>query len=1004
MKAQILKIAGVKTEAEFYKKFPSEEAFMKKHGKELKKAQNGVPVGGLPGMTFDDISGIRKMINKDSINSGISTITNSLGSLIGNVQDINQSSKDIKSMNAYGDIFKTVGENIKKPQRIPKKIDYNSMRSQNPNPAGIGTNYLFAENGGEIQNTYDPLDIYAGLGYEPLSDSSQVKQFQTGGAIGNKFNAAAFQGLAGNLGSAMGKGTGKGGNWSEIGSVLGTAASFIPGVGPIADAALQIGLPLIGGLFDSGIQNDLQAAQDNMVAGLNKATGQSAAQAIHGQFSANAKDGGWVSNDWMPQTITKFGDYSMDQLLAPPHDADMLRAGGHLKEYTSPSARAMYTGRMDDGGVMHSTNMMFDTDRFPRAEYGTQMAMGGDLQVHWGGSVEEMSQNPYLPGDGITYMPYGQSHDETNGKGQSGIGITYGDNPVEIERKEPMVKLQDGGSPDGNLVVYGNMVIPNYGVDELGDKKAKGKKFKNYVADLSKVEAKQNKIIDKSTKMVDAMNVATTFDKISMQAAEANIMGATAKLKDIADKKKTAAYIQNAILDTAEEYGLVSDALAKGKIVQDKEAMKQAKFGAKLETAANGTALKQFVNQLSFTERKAMARANGIKKFTGTPTQNEKLMKIAYQSASNPIMQPGQGVLANGALPAFNMFKGINPTPKKQYALTPSIYPSTGNAPAGFVPEGKLEGFNPLQGSVSLSPIAEANAPLDMSAFVDVGNTPYDATIVGKRLKGDKKDKGYLPFDWQDLINASQQAAPFYKNTSQLPLDPTQLLPENMALAMNQLQPVQAQFYNPMLQAQPYKVSLQDQRNEVIAQQRAASRSSYGNAPAAGQIAADASRLLSQIGGEENRINQAETMRAAEANRALMNDAQMKNLAIGDQQFVRQSETASKTKEQANVIANRVAEKINQNKLENRKQATYENMYPAFSFTKSGIAYKDPRYLAGINQYGSGKAGMKGMGIDNMTPKWESDENGQPVLAGYELKKEKKNAKNGAIVKAIKGL
>ena len=37
MKAQILKIAGVKSEKEFYKKFPTEEAFLKKHGKELAK-------------------------------------------------------------------------------------------------------------------------------------------------------------------------------------------------------------------------------------------------------------------------------------------------------------------------------------------------------------------------------------------------------------------------------------------------------------------------------------------------------------------------------------------------------------------------------------------------------------------------------------------------------------------------------------------------------------------------------------------------------------------------------------------------------------------------------------------------------------------------------------------------------------------------------------------------------------------------------------------------------
>ena len=47
MKAQILKIAGVKSEKEFYKKFPTEAAFMKKHGKELtklKKAQVGTMI------------------------------------------------------------------------------------------------------------------------------------------------------------------------------------------------------------------------------------------------------------------------------------------------------------------------------------------------------------------------------------------------------------------------------------------------------------------------------------------------------------------------------------------------------------------------------------------------------------------------------------------------------------------------------------------------------------------------------------------------------------------------------------------------------------------------------------------------------------------------------------------------------------------------------------------------------------------------------------------------
>ena len=46
MKDKILKIAGVKTEKQFYAKYPSEEAFMKVHGKAFKKAQIGAVIGG----------------------------------------------------------------------------------------------------------------------------------------------------------------------------------------------------------------------------------------------------------------------------------------------------------------------------------------------------------------------------------------------------------------------------------------------------------------------------------------------------------------------------------------------------------------------------------------------------------------------------------------------------------------------------------------------------------------------------------------------------------------------------------------------------------------------------------------------------------------------------------------------------------------------------------------------------------------------------------------------
>jgi hypothetical protein len=188
--------------------------------------------------------------------------------------------------------------------------------------------------------------------------------------------------------------------------------------------------------------------------------------------------------------------------------------------------------------------------------------MGGELQTHWGGYAEPMSENPYLPGSGETVMFRGKSHDESDGKGNTGIGITYGDNPVEVERGEPAVKLKDGSSGEESLVVYGNLKIPNQYIDLLGDPKAKGKKFKHYIADLSKTEAKQNRLIDKTTSMLDDVDENDPFDQLKLNTGQANLIGANMKLKSIADKKKNAASVQNAILDTAEEQGLESDALA----------------------------------------------------------------------------------------------------------------------------------------------------------------------------------------------------------------------------------------------------------------------------------------------------------------------------------------------------------------------------------------------------------------------------------------------------------
>jgi hypothetical protein len=75
MKAQILKIAGVKSEKEFYKKFPTEESFMKVHGKALKKAQSGSNI----------LSGISKGISKAG---GPMAVAENVGNIVGGIQQM----------------------------------------------------------------------------------------------------------------------------------------------------------------------------------------------------------------------------------------------------------------------------------------------------------------------------------------------------------------------------------------------------------------------------------------------------------------------------------------------------------------------------------------------------------------------------------------------------------------------------------------------------------------------------------------------------------------------------------------------------------------------------------------------------------------------------------------------------------------------------------------------------------------------------------------------------
>jgi hypothetical protein len=1022
MKDQILKLAGVKSETAFYKKFPTEAAFMKVHGKAFKKAAMGASMvnRNLHQLTdFDNPPKAQKGINSpyDPSISGFgkknpsldTSAPRALGDLTGptdfgmrNSTDTSKMFGNFQSGQAIGkgldsgagkiagkgsggdagaylqagmDVVEGVSM-IKGQNKAVKEAKQNSLltgvqadavSSQRQQPLkryytrpedtiiqpeqlspsyGVGTNILSAQDGAmvggnptEIQNTYAPNTLYNDLGYEPLNDSDQIKAFYHGGRIPmaqNGFSTAINQGGFGNAMNNQGgsealgnisnmlinKGRGPSAG-SKIGGGVGQAAGTYFG-GPVGGAIGKFAGQALGSLVDQSGRNieKYDDISNRNIAGM-------MGNYIPQQFSNVMEDGGWVSNDWQPQVIAKFGEYSMEDLLHPPADADMLRAGGHIRGgYTPPSERAMQT-----------------------------YAMGGELQVYRG-EAEPISNNPYLPDGGETVMFRGPSH------AKGGMPISYGQSPVEVEGGEPAVKLRDGGSGEDNMVVFGNLKINEDGANMLGNPKLKNQKFKNYVNDLSKIEAKQNKIINNSTDALDNLDVNNSFDKLKMSALQANLMGSNMKLKDIAGKKQDAANLQSAINDTSEEYGLIADDLAQGKI-------KQAKLGASISKAQGGK-----------DTYKIKGVTPGTIDYNPLDDTDPLFNKENYETKWVPKVT--------------EFIDSIKSDPEKAKEFISKIQ-NYGGQDFEDVRNALNKGSNTEEQLKIVAKLATDKKPGPYHSLINsIISNPKDKLMLPKPAattpKADAEEEADVePTKRSGIMDALNQVLPYLRPSDAENLDPRQLMGEIYALSNNQVEPVQAQTFQPQLQT-PYDISLQDQLNEVTAQTRQAERLAINNPEALAAISGQANMAKSQILGEQMRMNQAQKAQVYGSNINTLNQAQLQNLQMYDTQQQRQEAAKSATKATTQEALSSVASKYAQNKLENKQLGVMENMYN-YRFDKSGRAI-------------------------NMNPLAQFDYSGknspsQPTAPeGYEfdytLKKKKsastKETRNGSIVKAIKNL
>jgi hypothetical protein len=575
---------------------------------------------------------------------------------------------------------------------------------------------------------------------------------------------------------------------------------------------------------------------------------------------------------------------------------------------------------------------------------GGSVAGDGNVKTLWGGDVNAVSYNPYAGGESLYFS--GNSHDKKDPKtGQTGIGVAYGPQSVanneavvEVEN-EPAQIMQDGGNQE-NLVVFGDLKIPNNFISELGDDNAKGKKFKNYVNNLNDEEARINKQMGKAVENAGDTQ-KTKWGELVRSTSDAIVQGGDMKLKDIANKKEMLADLQTALNDTFNERGIDGNKfLSKGEIEAVKDTQDYAEDGAEIPIAQGG--LKTNKLPTKFKTIKEAEDADFVWdeeqekwKKEKTPAKEKVDRKDATGSDIGD-MPEGQkyddrtGLAGNVTEADYEEFVKENswfdwenfdrrkPADVKRFQREFNKR----NKDAGIDVSVNVDGvigeetssarFTPEMEAVEATPAEYEYAQVEEEA------TTTETTTVKPRT----------PFDASFL-------RPLFRRPIDNDLDYNQILPEINAAANNQLDPVYAQTYQPRLRV-PYDISLQDRRNQLTSQYRAMSQNpAVQNNPAlAAAMAAPMYDAINNTTAEEFRLNQAMKDNVYSGNINAINQARLTNLGIYDQQQQRQAQAVANTKATQQEIVKSIADKYQQNKLENRREKVLRELYPNFRFTE----------------------------------------------------------------------
>lgn len=1094
MKAEFLKIAGVKSEKAFYKKYPTEAAFFKAHPeakKKVNKAQNfgnlndtnnnGIPdflenINAMNDPRFGQTanyantmgygytpqvmpitsnlksSGLAKLPNQLPVGKSFtpkelmgnsaqkkgSNAMDMVGKGLGFINDVRQLDQDSKAaenltkkLETWADVSDVIlradrsNQELRKQQKLeqnkwvrPDDKRFIANTDQLYNTQGRGSDILTGQNGSfiggnptEIQNTYAPNNtLYDDLGYEPLQNEDQVKAYQTGGGFGEwfgKMNSALggseTGGFMGNFGVsspfagmiAGSNNSAEGRKWGKIGSIFG------PGVGLLAEQ--------IGTAFDKNpgrqrnamnrmdFNNRLMGQEDSAYNITSNLQGMNVAKDGAELFSY--EEGGYMNPEYNPQLIAMFGDHTAEDFADYAHK---FRAGGHLKEYTPPSERAMET-----------------------------YAMGGQLQTHWGGEVNPIAYNPYLPGSGEVGMLSGASH--KNG----GIGISYtsGEDDyqgmaangtemgaqVEAETGEPIIEMAEGGSinpqtgqPNTSAVIFGNIPFSKKLAQATGDqalidlaKEKDGKTYKKIIADFAKPQKKAQETKVKASKIAnDADN--TKWGALDLKTAEMMEYGGDQTQKDYADLIMKLANLQDATQEVKKEQSYIrgknisAEALGKsGKLETDYDPITK---DAEIENpyAKSGAFLRKAQNSATIGDDKEYVSKYGLVPWKGNVGKGNKYGKATASSFTTKQWDDIADKLG---------FKGKGNKEFQEFLLN-----NPESAPLIKARHQNLYGKDTPMIDEKLGYGWTANELLlPKAAEVPTNTTTTNQTTTNQTTEA-PKDTDVIPYKRNKLADFANMIAPFFQNDNLPPIDPRQFTKEYLAIAQNVPYGVQAQQYAPELDP-IYRISYEDIMNQNTADFRDVERQLGNNPAALAALLANKYKANQAVKGEEFRANQAIEQQIFGGNRGKINQARAINLQLLADQRDKQLEGEAITNRTKQEAFGSIANKYLEHEARDAEYRIKRNLFPNYRYGESGNIYTQGYTQLNIPQMYGNKASFI------QVPKYGP--NGE--ITGYELKPYDpsanggvgtpplrpvskngksivKNAKNSSIVKAFKNL